>query len=84
MQKIVIPIDASPDEITTAVETKFSAIKEVAQHGFRPLRVSHQLKKDGSQKKGQTALLQPLKGTKEINIVNWQRCAVYSPNDFPY
>ncbi|KAJ7459644.1 hypothetical protein B0H11DRAFT_1924271 [Mycena galericulata] len=73
MQKVSIPDDATSVEIDKAIQTVFSHVDEVATHGFRLLRVKSILKKNGQVKKGVAHRLRPLKGRKELNVMNWQR-----------
>ncbi|KAJ6553848.1 hypothetical protein B0H10DRAFT_2241817 [Mycena sp. CBHHK59/15] len=76
MRKISIPADATPDEVRDAVLDAFEDIPEVAEYGFRLLRVKSAMKRvsgEWKKKKGVKSLLCPIKGTKVLNKMNWDR-----------
>ncbi|KAJ6603093.1 hypothetical protein B0H10DRAFT_650220 [Mycena sp. CBHHK59/15] len=76
MRKISIPADATPDEVRDAVLDAFEDIPEVAEYGFRLLRVKSAMKRvsgEWKKKKGVKSLLCPIKGTKVLNKMNWNR-----------
>jgi hypothetical protein len=77
--KVQIPLDAAPEEINAAVLEKFTHIPAVAKYGFRVLRVKVPMVKVSGvwkKKKGTVSYLVPLKGSKELNMMNWQRCDI--------
>jgi hypothetical protein len=76
MRKISIPADATPDEVRDAVLDAFEDMPEVAEYGFRLLRVKSAMKRvsgEWKKKKGVKSLLCPIKGTKVLNKMNWDR-----------
>jgi hypothetical protein len=81
MRRIWLPTDATPDEIRAAVLDGFVDAKftELVEYGFRLLRVKAQLKQVNGgwkRKKGAAPRLSPIKRSKELNMMNWERYAV--------
>lgn len=68
-----------PKRSTAAVLDKFTHIPAVAKYGFLVLRVKvPMVKVSGVWKKtkGTVSYLVPLKGSKELNMMNWQMCDI--------
>ncbi|KAJ7761443.1 hypothetical protein B0H16DRAFT_1811285 [Mycena metata] len=73
MQKISISDTAAPADIIKSVTAAFAGVPEVAEHGWGLLRVKADLTSTGDLRKGKAHRLGPMKGSKEINTLNWQR-----------